>query len=160
MELSVILATTTDDIIGIGTECVHSAIDKEHFKIVTQYTNTCGSNLLIIGRKTWETIPISMIKCPHRKYLVITKQPNYKKLYNETIVNSFNDALQYCTINKNNFYKIFVVGGAEIYKMATDTGFVTEIFLTKFSIEVEKEIPLTKNIVKYQPPIKGFCKKF
>ena len=119
MKLSVILAKTRNDVIGStwsqdGTshdEVMSCPIDKEHFKLTTQYTPCGGHNLLLVGRKTWETLPPIMRKCPRRKYIILTRQSDYKSDSDKNIVlNSFDVALTYIMKSRETYHKCFVIG--------------------------------------------------
>lgn len=136
MEISIILAQTKDNIIGIGSECPFVTLDKEHFKSVTQYAPSFGKNLMIIGRKTWETVPKSMRNCKRRFYLVLSQDLKYdSECANSIVINNIDDAMIYILKNKLFYYKIFCIGGANIYHLICDkySHFVSEIFLTKFN---------------------------
>lgn len=160
MELSLILGITNDAVIGINNDCIYSTADKEHFRTVTQYTDINNCNLLIVGRKTWETLPAKMKQCSKRKYLIVTRQTNYiNENSNSIVVNSFDAALQYSLTNRDNYYKIFVIGGGEIYRCAMESGFVTEIFLTGFGIHLEKYFTQPAEFVRYQIPLNKFTLK-
>src|SRR5277367_4465092 len=152
MELSVIVAITNDHIIGSEwtqdsvayNELPHSVLDKQHFSLVTQYTPNFGQNLLVVGRKTWETLPDVMRNCKHRRYIVLTRQETCKlnpKNICPIVLHDFQSALQYCLDNQDSYYKIFIIGGAEVYKLAMDSGFVTEIYLSRYCTDI-----LTENI--------------
>jgi len=62
-----------------------------------------------MGDKTYESLPIKPL--PRRENIVLTFDKNYHP-DNVTIKYSFEDALEHC---KNN-EKIFIIGGASIYK--------------------------------------------
>ena len=155
MELSLIIAATTDGIIGTETnQCLYSNKDKEHFKMITQFTPSHTSNLLIVGRKTWETLPESICNCKYRKYIVLTKQRDYN--CSAPIAHTFDDVLKYCMANKELYYKFFVIGGAEVYKLAMDSGFVTEIYLSEFCANLVEELTDQCGLVKCTIDINKF----
>ena len=162
MELSIVIASTQDGVIGAEpAECLYSTKDKEHFKMVTQYAPVHMPNLLIVGRKTWETLPEIMRTCKYRKYIVLTRQVDYrenKSLFvdcveqsykcDAIVAHTFDDVLKYCMDNRSSYYKIFVIGGAEIYKLALESGFVTEIYLTEFCVDLTSELGDAAGLVK------------
>lgn len=150
--LSVILATTTVGQIGLEFNnendnkphriLIHSSIDQDHFANVTKYSPDGSSNLVIVGRKTWETLPPVMRNCARRKYVVLTRQVDYKpvdeldvKSVKPYVYHDWDKAIEFCSQFRS--HKVFVIGGAEIYKLAFASGFVTEVFLTEFYLDLE-----------------------
>src|SRR5207302_276586 len=123
MELSVILATTSDNVIGMGKEnkhySIYSKFDMVHFKSVTTYSPNGRKNLLIVGRKTFDTFPESMLKCSYRDYIILSKTIKNTSS-NNIIVSDFEHVLEYCMKNRSNYYKIFAIGGAEIYRLVME----------------------------------------
>lgn len=140
MKLSLIYASTLDH--AISSRKNNSLLlvkrDQDHFKRVTQYSPCGVPNMMIVGRKTWETIPKQMRNCPMRDFIVLTSD---KKIQDIPTKDNFRSALEFCMTNRNSYHKFFVIGGAEIYKEAMKTGLVEEIFHTQFQIDLSKELP-------------------
>lgn len=94
--------------------------DLERFKeITTQTEEDNKSNVLIMGRKTFESIGCVL---PKRYSFVITRdkkrleyQDPYRKLY---YFPSLDKALECAEENENTIENIFVIGGSSIYKEA------------------------------------------
>jgi dihydrofolate reductase len=91
--------------------------DMAHFK-----EETIGGTV-IMGRKTWESIPEKYRPLPERLNIVVTRQEDYKldptPLENppETMLaHSLEDALQIAYAQQ--FHPIFVIGGGNIYEQA------------------------------------------
>lgn len=165
MELSLIIAQTNDNIIGSRwnidnieyNDLMYSKQDKEHFKLVTQFTPNHSQNLLIVGRKTWETLPNIMKNCKHRKFLLLTKNKNYKTNSDNCFVyHDRNSVLEFCIHNKNNYHKIFIIGGAEIYDLFLSTGFVTEIFITYFNMDKCNSDYQCENLIRYMVSLSSY----
>lgn len=155
MNLSLIFSSTRDHLIGcewydgetINQEVFQNSEDREHFKLVTTYTPKPDKNLLIVGRKTWESLPPTMRRCRRRFYIILSGQWDYQlKEPNALLRHSFHDALQYANENRHCYYKIFVIGGREIYQQAIETGLVTEIYWTQYDADFRSQItnPSTK----------------
>ena len=70
-------------------------------------------SVVIMGRKTWESIPEKFRPLPHRENIVITRQEDYTAP-GGTVTHSLNEAVDYA---KNNFpdKEIFIMGGGQIY---------------------------------------------
>jgi len=71
---------------------------------------------VIMGRKTWESIPEKFRPLPHRENIIITRQDDYNAP-GGTVVHSLSESLDYA---KNNFpdKEIFIMGGGQIYTEA------------------------------------------
>jgi len=84
--------------------------DMKFFRTITKDT------LVIMGRKTWESIPEKFRPLPNRENIVITRQDNYEAPGAIT-TKSLSKAIDYA---KNTFpeKEIFIIGGGEIYKQA------------------------------------------
>jgi dihydrofolate reductase len=81
--------------------------DMKFFKETTQ-----GATV-IMGRKTWESLPPRFRPLPGRRNLVITRQRDYQAPGAET----FNDLLPALEVASSDA-AVFVIGGAELYALA------------------------------------------
>ena len=103
-EIIIIAAVAENNVIGKeGKIPWHIKEDFQHFKKLTM---GCPC---IMGDKTYESLPIKPL--PERENIVLTFDKNYHP-EGAIIKYSFEDALEHC---KNN-EKIFIIGGASIYK--------------------------------------------
>ena len=104
----------------------------EYFRDVTSFNKTSGENVVIMGRKTWESIPEKFKPLSNRINIVLSKTLSDTSLkdYNNTFVyKSLNDVLS-MSYQKSN---IFVIGGGQIYEEAIkhpmcDKLYITEIY--------------------------------
>lgn len=96
--------------------------DLEHFK------NLTSGYPVIMGRKTFESLPF---KLPNRLNCVITNAKTHKfgnKICDEihnSLINAINSLSQY------NYEKVFIIGGATIYKEAIDLRLVDEMYISE-----------------------------
>lgn len=90
--------------------------DMAHFKQVTM-----GSPVLM-GRKTWDSLPPKFRPLPGRRNIVITRQPDWQAEGAER-AGSLQEALALC----GDAPKIWVTGGAEIYRQALELAHVAEV---------------------------------
>jgi dihydrofolate reductase / thymidylate synthase len=104
----------------------------EHFKKVTIGSNFPQQvNAVIMGRKTWESIPAKFRPLPDRQNVVLTRQPELYQLPEGVLVaSSLQDASQQleqsgCT------GEVFVIGGAEIYQQALAEGWIQSVLYTE-----------------------------
>jgi dihydrofolate reductase len=80
-----------------------------------------GNNAVIMGRKTWESLPLKPL--PKRQNIVLTSAP----IENTLTAISLNDALQLC----NHCNQVFVIGGEKVYEEAIKSAHCKTIFLTE-----------------------------
>jgi dihydrofolate reductase len=83
-----------------------------------------------MGRKNYESIPEKFRPLPNRTNLVVTRQTNFVAPHC-TVVNSLERAVAIAKENKE--HELFIIGGAEIYKLAmplADRLYLTEIQTT------------------------------
>ncbi len=120
MKLHLILARSRNGVIGKdGVMPWHLPEDLVNFKKVTL------GKPVIMGRKTWDSLPAAFKPLPGRLNIVITRQKGWQAEGAKT-ANSLFDAMGMCPLDGN----AWVIGGAEIYKLAmmlAVTAVVTEI---------------------------------
>ena len=124
MKLKLIYAKAANGVIGLNNQMPwHLPEDLAHFK-----RTTLGSPVLM-GRKTWESIPAKFRPLPGRANLVMTRQTDWHA-DGAQVVHSLEEgltvALAHCPEGKD----LWVMGGAEIYAQAAaiaDEAVVTEI---------------------------------
>lgn len=68
---------------------------------------------VIMGRKTWDSLPVKFRPLPGRTNIVITRQPGWKDTGAETAA-SLADALALCAASA----EVWILGGAQIYAQA------------------------------------------
>jgi dihydrofolate reductase/thymidylate synthase len=108
--MEVIIAFTNDG--GIGYNNTIPWKCKEDLKIFKEKTL---NNVILVGRKTYESLPI----LKERIILVVSKNINYITNYKDNVYffggdNSIDNAINFYNINYNN-KKLFIAGGADIY---------------------------------------------
>jgi len=146
---SLVVAATVPDF-GIG---LHGSIpwripeDMKFFKETTSTTKDAKKqNAVIMGRKTWESIPSKFRPLPSRLNIVLTRSPDSETAQ---AIASTDSCLVYSSLDKameclswppysDSIETVFVIGGAELYNMALtthvaqlDAVFFTKVFLPK-----------------------------
>ncbi|PJJ79602.1 dihydrofolate reductase [Mucilaginibacter auburnensis] len=104
MTITIVVAIAQNHAIGKDNKLLwHLPNDLKHFKNIT----TGGT--VIMGRKTYDSVGKPL---PNRRNIIITRQ----KINIEgcEVVNSLDEAVDLCKTEQ----EVFIVGGAEIYKMA------------------------------------------
>ncbi|NMM75173.1 dihydrofolate reductase [Acidovorax sp. SRB_14] len=120
MEIALIYARAANGVIGHnGTMPWHLPEDLAHFK---RLTSGCP---VVMGRKTWDSLPERFRPLPGRRNIVITRQDDWSQNGIQR-ASSLRDALQMCEQDAT----VWVMGGAQIYAQAlplADRVEVTEI---------------------------------
>ncbi len=108
MDIALIYARAANGVIGKdGTMPWHLPEDLAHFK---RLTLGCP---VIMGRKTWDSLPERFRPLPGRINIVITRQPDWHQDGVQR-ASSLREALQFCASSET----VWVMGGAQIYAQA------------------------------------------
>ena len=108
MRLNLIYARAANGVIGKdNTLPWHLPEDMAHFK---RHTAGCP---VIMGRKTWDSLPPRFRPLPGRRNLVLTRQPNWQADGAEAYT-GLDAALAQCATHD----EVWVIGGADIYAQA------------------------------------------
>ena len=114
MTISIIVAIGENNAIGKNNQLLwHLPADLKHFK------QTTSGHSVIMGRKTFDSVGKPL---PNRRNIVVTRQDI--KIEGCEVVKSIEEAIALCEGEE----EIFIVGGAEIYKLAMDK--TNKIYLT------------------------------
>lgn len=97
----------------------HFKNDLKYFKKITIGNN---NNAVIMGRKTWESLPVN--KLPKRDNLILSKT-----LKGDNIFSNINDLDIYC--KKKKYDDIWIIGGEKIYKEFMNSDKVHYIYTTE-----------------------------
>jgi dihydrofolate reductase len=120
MQLHLIFAKSRNGVIGKENALPwHLPEDMAHFKRVTM---GCP---VIMGRKTWDSLPTRFRPLPGRINVVVTRQTNWSENGSHPS-SGLREALSFC----EQFDDVWVIGGAELYSHAlpfATTAVVTEI---------------------------------
>jgi len=106
-EIVLIAAVTANGVIGRGNDLVwRSPEDMARFKAATL------GRTVVMGRKTWESLPPRFRPLPGRRNIVVTRQADYSASGAE-LANSLLAAL-----DRAGEGEIFIMGGGELYAQA------------------------------------------
>jgi len=108
MNINMIFARSANGVIGSNNAMPwHLPEDLAHFKKLT-----LGSPV-IMGRKTWDSLPTKFRPLPGRTNVVVTRQPDWQAAGAQT-AGSLHDALALCQAASD----VWIIGGAQIYAQA------------------------------------------
>ncbi len=107
------------------------------------------TNAVIMGRKTWESIPPQFRPLENRMNIILSRSPSYSAVSedcdgdNDNSNSNSNDNIMVCTslqeamakLNKqkeehNNVGHVFVIGGGEVYKEGLESGLINRVIYT------------------------------
>jgi dihydrofolate reductase len=112
MQLVLVAAMAHDRVIGDGlTMPWHIPEDMAHFRELTR-----GAPV-VMGRRTWDSLPPRFRPLPGRRNVVVTRQPDWQAPGAE-VAHSLPAALALATTPAPAGGQVFVIGGAEIYAAA------------------------------------------
>ena len=161
---SIIVAMDEERGIGKnGTLPWHLPADLKHFKEITTRVSIPGrTNAVIMGRKTWESLPEKFRPLPDRINAVLASPQNAPK--DVLVFNSFSQALQVLETDEK-VGEIFVIGGAQVYAQIVDHPQCARLYVTsiqdKFPCdaffpaipkrfkEIDRSVPLSQNSLSY-----------
>ncbi|MBS1558978.1 MAG: dihydrofolate reductase [Bacteroidetes bacterium] len=126
MMISLIAAVARNGIIGKGNTLPwHLPDDMAYFMQTTQ------GHPVIMGRKNYESIPKKFRPLPNRENIVVTRNKDFTADGCYT-VHDFQQAIDLA--RQFNQHEIFVIGGAEIYKLGLPLA--TRLYLTEIDADI------------------------
>jgi dihydrofolate reductase len=103
--------------------------DMRHFKEITVNAAAGLKNAVIMGRKTWQSIPQENRPLPDRLNLVLTSDANFQLPNLVLKCNSLSDA--WLKLAGHTIDKCFVIGGANLYAQCINHPSCTDLYLTE-----------------------------
>jgi len=131
MQLGLIWAQARNGVIGRdNTIPWRLPEDMAHLKAVTM---GCP---VIMGRKTWDSLPPRFRPLPGRRNIVVTRQDGWEAEGAERAA-TLEDAVALCT----GALRVWVIGGAEIYRLALPLAHVAEVTMIDADIDGDAHAP-------------------
>ena len=125
MALNLIFARARNGVIGHNNTLPwHLPEDLAHFKATTL------GQPVIMGRKTWDSLPVKFRPLPGRMNMVVTRQTDWHS-DGAHVVHSVDEALQACPTQAQPW----VIGGAELYRLAMPLA--TRVVVTEIDADYE-----------------------
>ena len=125
MALNLIFARARNGVIGHNNTLPwHLPEDLAHFKATT------FGQPVIMGRKTWDSLPFKFRPLPGRMNIVVTRQSDWHS-DGAHVVHSVDEALQACPTEAQPW----VIGGAELYRLAMPLA--TRVVVTEIDADYE-----------------------
>lgn len=129
--ISLIAAVASNRAIGKNNELPwHLPEDMRHFRETTR------GKPVIMGRKTWESLPDAFRPLPGRQNLVVSRNPAYQAP-GATLAGSLVEALRKAELSGEDD-EAFVIGGAELYRQALPLA--SRLYLTEIAESIEGDV--------------------
>ncbi len=139
--------------------------DMKHFKELTTQTKSPDKrNAVVMGRKTWESLPEKFRPLPERLNVVLTRNENCN--FDKNVLKSPSLPKALDLLNEDPHHQsiesIFIIGGGEVFKQAVDREACQKIYLTqilaKFHSDVffpkfDEYFVLTQQSLELQAPL-------
>jgi dihydrofolate reductase len=133
-QLCLIAAVARNGVIGRDNELVwHDPVDAQHFR-----STTMGCPV-IMGRKTWDSLPAKFRPLPGRRNIVVTRQTRWADsdaARGAEVVFSLEAAL--AAVAQAEAPRVFVMGGGELYAQALPHAAVLE--LTEIDADLDGDV--------------------
>ena len=121
MKISIVVAMADNSAIGANGKLLwRLPKDMQYFKEVT------WGHHVLMGRKTWDSIPPKVSPLPGRVNIIVTRQKGYVS-EGAIVVESVEDGIEIA--RRAGEQELMIIGGGEIYKQALPL--TKKIYLTK-----------------------------
>jgi dihydrofolate reductase len=127
MIVSAIAALSKNKVIGRNNDLPWRLPDDMKF-----FMQTTKGHHVVMGRKNYDSLHDRFKPLPDRTNIVITRQKNFKAP-GCTVLNAIEPALEMA--RKNSEKECFIIGGAEIYRLAMP--YTSRLYLTEIDAVVE-----------------------
>ncbi len=129
--ISLIAAVASNRAIGKNNELLwHLPEDMRHFRETTR------GKPVIMGRKTWESLPDAFRPLPGRQNLVVSRNPGYQAP-GATLAGSLEEAVLKAAPS-TEADEVFVIGGADLYRQALPLA--SRLYLTEIAESIEGDV--------------------
>jgi len=125
MTVSLVAAVARDGVIGRG-----GGIPWRIPEDMTRFRELTTGHAVVMGRRTWESLPDQFRPLPGRDNVVVTRNPDWSAQGADR-AGSVEDALELL----DSAPRVFVIGGGEIYAAALP--FADEFLLTEIDAAIE-----------------------
>ena len=136
ISFSVVVAMDLENGIGKNGQLPWKlSVDMKHFKEITTKisTGSKAQNAVIMGRKTWESLPEKFKPLPQRLNVVLTRNRSLSFPTEVLKDESLGTALEAvgAQVEEDKIESIFVIGGGEIFKDAIKNPLCKRLYITQ-----------------------------
>lgn len=131
MKFSLVVAADKNNGIGKNNTLVWKLpADMKFFADVTTRTHDGGQNAVIMGRNTWESLPLKHRPLKNRINVVLSRNHDLQLPEGVILAGSLDEAMQKLGTYKN-LEHVFVIGGARVFEEAIKHHECQTIYLTR-----------------------------
>ncbi len=122
--------------------------DMKFFRELTS-SNAAGESAVILGRKTWESIPDKNRPLPGRLNVLLTRNKEYPVPPSVIVCHSLDEAIE--VLSARQIARCFVIGGADVYAKALAHPQVSTIHssVTRFFLSSRAPFNWWKKVRRY-----------
>lgn len=95
-----------------------------------RFSDITTGHTVVMGRKTWESLPDKARPLPKRFNVVLTRNPDYQAAGADDVLQSLDDVLEHHGYKR----RLFVIGGADVYQQALS--YASIIHMTRIHQEI------------------------
>ncbi|KAK3871137.1 hypothetical protein Pcinc_023699 [Petrolisthes cinctipes] len=106
----------------------------KYFSRMTKETsNPEKNNIVLMGRKTWDSIPAKFRPLPNRVNVVLSSQAksDSNKFTGSIACDTFDSAIQEALQREGKVETVWVIGGYSIYKAALESEYIHRLYITR-----------------------------
>ncbi len=129
MRVSLIAAVAANGVIGKDNDLIWTLRDDMAF-----FKATTKGRYVIMGRKNWESIPERFRPLPGRPNIVLSRDASFAA-EGAICLSSLEEALN--VAREAGEEEAFIIGGAQIYRLALEAGVVDTMYMTHVEREYE-----------------------
>lgn len=131
MKTALIVAMDSERGIGKNNDLMwHLPKDMKFFK------DTTHGQIVVMGRKNYDSIPEKYRPLPNRLNVVLTRNENFSAA-NCLVFHSLEECLAHFEDETERI--VFIIGGGEIYRMALESDMLDEMYITHVHHRYEAE---------------------
>ncbi len=133
MKVKLIVAKAKNNAIGKDNDLIwHLPADMRFF------TQTTKENIVVMGRKNWESIPTKYRPLSNRTNVVVTRDKTFN--HNDCVVfNGIEETIKFYQDRQEEFsgQDLFIIGGGQVYSYCLENDLIDEMFITFIEHEFE-----------------------
>jgi dihydrofolate reductase len=103
--------------------------EMQYFAKTTKSTDDPNKqNMVVMGRKTWESLPEKYRPLPDRQNVILTRNQDFEAQDQAQVAHDLDSALK---LADEHSEKIFIIGGGQIFQQAINHPDLTGIYITR-----------------------------
>ena len=139
MKFSVIVAHDSNHGIGFNNEIQWNIPEDMEFFKKTTLGGPESNNAVVMGRKTWESIPLKSRPLKNRLNVVLTRSESFQVSESPEVVmyNSVDSCIKGLSKDHKELEEVFIIGGSDIYRQFLESPVVTTVYATEIQSDEE-----------------------